>query len=292
MVALSLKKALGIPWIAHFSDPWYGGPYWDAGAVRTRIIRRFERKVLQSADGAVFVSEETRDLTMSRYPPEWKRKTHVIPHCFDVDLYPRESTKHDGIVFRHIGSFYGPRSPICLLDAIRRLKETNHTVLEGVCFELVGGAEDGVASEVERRGLSEFVRIRPEIDFLQSLCEMKSADVLILVEAPATTNLYLPSKLIDYLGAARPILALSPSRGPAARILTDPRDRIVPPDDVVGIATAIRDFIAQSRKGELRDFRRPADLLDRFDCRSTAARLASLFDETIRVCASSARKDS
>src|SRR5258705_5747158 len=79
LVALSLKRSLGTPWVAHFSDPWREHPYRRPRRYVRWINARMESSVIHAADALVFVSEEMRDWIMSRYPSGLKSKTHVIP---------------------------------------------------------------------------------------------------------------------------------------------------------------------------------------------------------------------
>ena len=125
-------------------------------------------------------------------------------------------------------------------------------------------------------GLSDLVEVREGVDYLGSLREMSEADVLVLVEAPAETNLFLPSKLVDYLGAGPPVLAITPSRGPAARLLTDPVDRVMAPENTEGIAAALLDYIRRFRNGELTSTRRSADAVASLRCEATAGILAEV----------------
>ena len=43
--------------------------------------------------------------------------------------------------------------------------------------------------------------------FAESARRAAAADVLLVIDAPADESLFLPSKLIDYLPAGKPILA-------------------------------------------------------------------------------------
>ena len=62
------------------------------------------------------------------------------------------------------------------------------------------------------------VKFLPRVGYLQSLALAKSADLLLNIDAPAATSVFLPSKLIDYIGAGRPIFGITPA-GTAARLI-------------------------------------------------------------------------
>src|SRR5206468_393828 len=123
--------------------------------------------------------------------------------CFDPDLYPDMPSPHRGLVLKHIGSFYGLRGPTAFLRALEKLRATDAGLLEDVRIEFVGDASARLKQEIgamlgEMR-LGGIVQIRPGVGYFESLREMRESDALILIEAPAATNLFLPSKLIDYL---------------------------------------------------------------------------------------------
>jgi glycosyl transferase family 4 len=275
LVALSLKKSLGLPWVAHFSDPWHMNPYRRPGLAERWVNERLERAVVSSADALVFVNDETRDSTLERYPARFRDKAHVIPHCFEPELYPSERTPHGGIVFRHIGHFYGARGIRPLLEAIRGLLGAKPEALDGVTFELIGRIREGEVADVRALGLESLVRLRPGVGYRESLREMRDADVLLLVEAAAATNLFLPSKLVDYLGSGTPILALTPTRGPAARLLAETGDAFVAPDDVPGITGALARCIGSCRNGGAPPRRR--EPIARLEARATTRALADVF---------------
>ena len=277
LVALRLKGQLGLPWVAHFSDPWHMNPYRTPGHAERWINARLEQAVVSAADRIVFVSEETRDATMARYPQSFREKAHVIPHCFEAELYPAERTPHPGIVIRHIGHFYGARGLRPLLEAVQKLRADSPAMLADVSFELVGRIREPEVADVRGMGLEDLVRLRPGVSYRESLREMRDADVLLLVEAPAATSMFLPSKLVDYLGSGTPILALTPRGGPAARLLAATGDAVVQPDDVGGIAAALARIIERQHAG--RNGARPgrAEVVARLESRSTTKALADVF---------------
>src|SRR5262249_36888574 len=121
LIARRVRRASGLPWVAHFSDPWTDSPYLKGPRWQQRIWRRLEAAVVRDADALVFVTRQTADRVMKKYPESWRRKAHVVPHGFD----PAEPAEHiaapaDGrLHIVHTGRFYdGVRTPIPMLRAL------------------------------------------------------------------------------------------------------------------------------------------------------------------------------
>lgn len=64
-------------------------------------------------------------------------------------------------------------------------------------------------------------------------------------------GIFLPSKLIDYIAARKPILALSPRMGVAADMAAAGELLRVDPDDVPAIQAAIASLYANFQRGTL-----------------------------------------
>jgi hypothetical protein len=64
---------------------------------------------------------------------------------------------------------------------------------------------------MKKYDLSNYVQFKGSVDYLKSLELMKTADYLILIDAPSETkSIFFPSKLVDYIGANKPIVVISP----------------------------------------------------------------------------------
>ena len=87
LIGRRLHRELGLPWIAHFSDPWVDSPFHFPRWQR-RVWRPMERAVVRDADAVVFVTKETADRAMAKYPAAWTGKVHVVPHGFDRCMLP------------------------------------------------------------------------------------------------------------------------------------------------------------------------------------------------------------
>ena len=222
IIGLEIKRLLKIPWIAFFSDPWVDNPYNKDDPISVCINRRKEKEVMAEADRVIFTSQETLDLVMSKYPPSWGARAHVVPQSFDERAYPEVSLLSKGglRIIRHVGNFYGPRTPTPLVKALKRLVSNRPNLLADMRFELVGRCSPFTLRRADVRSLpSDLISIRPSVDYQESLNLMASADALLLIDAPTKFNVFFPSKLADYIGAGRPILGISPP-GTSARIIT------------------------------------------------------------------------
>jgi hypothetical protein len=113
-----------------------------------------------------------------------------------------------------------------------------------------------------------------------------SADVLLVVDAPSDgPNVFLPSKLIDYLRFRKPILGVTGSRGASARLLKRLQCPTAAPQDVDEIATAVASLLEKWRAGALRVSPAFDAVAAEYDIRRTTAKLE---DVLVRVAADAA----
>ena len=246
LLGLRLKARLGIPWIAHFSDPWADNPFRRYEYLATFVNRRLEQQVVQNADRIVVTSQETLDLMMSKYPPAWRRKACVLSHSFDPSLY-RAPTRTDGsLVVRYLGNFYGHRSPVPLFRALKLLLDADPQCLNGVAIELVGQMPARMRLHRSLRALPNgLVLLRDTVPYAESLTLMSNSDLLLVIDGPDDLSVFLPSKLIDYLGAGVPILGIVPP-GASAELLTRLHARVADPREPKAVAAALRSAIAEA----------------------------------------------
>ena len=284
LVGLALKRRSGLPWVAHFSDPWVDSSYKSYTRFARAVNARQERKVVSRADRVVFVSEETLDLVMRKYPPEWRAKARVVPHGFDPTIFPAPGSQDSRMVFRHLGTFYRHRTPEPLFRALSLLYARNDDALNEVLFELVGPCyppsliDDCLAPFK----LPECIAARPPVPYLESLRLMVEADVLISMDAPADLNVFLPSKLVDYLGAGRALLGITPLRGPSADLIRKAGGIAVDPEDTEGIARAICTYVREYRAGTLLQNRAAGDALrSAYEVEPVARQFQALLEEAM-----------
>jgi glycosyltransferase involved in cell wall biosynthesis len=101
----------------------------------------------------------------------------------------------------------------------------------------------------------------------------------LIPEAGGRGKGVLSGKVFEYLAAERPILALVPPDGAAAKLIRDAGAGIVvAPDDVEGITAALRDLHASWREGRLDYTRLSPEWRDRVSRRARVRELAQLLE--------------
>jgi glycosyltransferase involved in cell wall biosynthesis len=251
LIGLELKKRYRVPWVAHFSDPWTDNLFHHYDSLTRRINLSLERNVIEFADRLVFTSAETVELVMAKYPVSWKTKARVLPHSFDTSPHsPRPAENEAPITIRHTGEFYGPRTPKPLIKTLHSILSDNPRSLEGVRFELIGVVNPSTLVDSGIENLPPgLVTIKPPVSYQESCSLSAAADGLLTIDAPAARSVFLPSKLIEYVGAGRPILGLTPP-GAAANLIKQLGGWVADPADENGMKQAVTEFLAYLRKGE------------------------------------------
>ena len=246
LVGLKLKRLYGVPWVAHFSDPWVDNPFDRRDALARRVNLALERRVMERADLLVFTSEETIELVMAKYPEAWRAKARVLPHSYDRALYPPDAGRDSRgeTVVRYTGEFYGRRTPRPLVETLRTILADAPRLLAGVRFELIGSVSAGARAESGLESLpGGLVVTRPPVSYSESLSLAAGADGLLIVDAPAERSVFLPSKLVDYVGAARPVLGLTPP-GASEQLIKRLGGWAADPSDAAAMRRATEDFLS------------------------------------------------
>lgn len=284
LIGLALKRRLGVPWLAHFSDPWVDNPFLGYDALTRALNRSLEARVVREADRLVFTSGETVELVMRRHPAEFRAKARVLPHAFEPEMFAGEAAAEDDDVrVRYLGDFYARRTPEPLFRALRLMLDEDPASLAGVRFELVGSKGEGLFREWGfdelPRGL---VAALAPVPYRESLRLMKAADGLLVIDAPAEHSVFLPSKLIDYVGAARPVFAVTPP-GTAAALVRRLGGWVADPSDARAVAAELKKFVAalRGRKGS-RAAWGEARVRETFEAPAVARAFAAMLREVIK----------
>jgi hypothetical protein len=234
IVGLKLKSGLekSPKWIAHFSDPWISNPYFELKSWVKKINENLFNQVLIQADAISVTNEYVIVAEEAFSNPTNRGKINVIPHSFLPSMYPCENKKRGNsqITLRYIGSFYGLRRPDPILSALAKLETNDPGTAKKLRVEFIGAKLDEKAlDEIQNLKLVS-IEVLPSVSYRESLGLMQNADLLLIIDAPMELSPFLPSKLIDYVGANVPVLAFTPP-GPSADLVMELGGWVAPPTD-------------------------------------------------------------
>jgi len=238
MVRLKAQRR-NVPWIAQFSDPWAGNPL-EVSRLAKLWNRLHEPRTVRTADFIVHSSRYSLGLMMKNCSAETLSKAEVIPHAFDDALYPkRPKSRNERITLRYVGILYGRRSPEPLFVSLRQLLKRRNDLDGLLNVELVGYVAPDMLNTAAAKSLpAGTITHVTGVGYLESLEKMYDADILLLIEADVRQNLFLPSKLSDYIGARTPIVGIAPP-GSSEDVLKGLGCWHARPSDIDGIARAI-----------------------------------------------------
>lgn len=244
------KRHPNLRWIAQFSDPWAANPL-----EQNRLIKLWskwnEPRMVSTADFIVHSSKFSLDLMERSHPGKVSHKSAVIAHPFDEELFPqRPKARHNQITMRYVGVLFGRRSPEPLFLALNILFDRRPDLKGKLCVEFVGEVPKSMLDTNAAASLpTGTIRHVPSVSYLKSLERMYDSDILLLIEADVRENLFVPSKLSDYIGSGTPIVGIAPAGG-SWDLLEKLDCWRVHPGDLAGISRAVEaavDFVSAGK---------------------------------------------
>lgn len=282
LIAGSLKRLTGLPWIADFRDPWIEDAVPRPGSLRRYVESRMERSVVTAADVLTVTTPELGAELLRRHPYLPADKVSVIYNGYDEDDFPpltESPAPPPSFEILHAGLVTPDyRDPVPLLRAVATLVATGDIPSDDVRLVFLGANQylrgPVFQGAVKELGLSSVVRVADRIGHAEALRRFYAAAVLLVLQGGDTESL-IPAKVFEYLRVGRPILALT-SEGATARLLTDLNGGVIAdPESVEDIATALRRLYAEWRR---EPDRLRARHIERFSRKALAGELAALLD--------------
>jgi glycosyltransferase involved in cell wall biosynthesis len=287
LVGLALSYLTGLPWTAHFRDPWVvGAGELSISPFAIRLHRLLERLVATRASSIVVVTEQHAAAFRQAFPHFPPDKFAAVPNGYDGgewDELPmnvqRDEKSKGKLQILYTGKFYIGRDPQPLFRALKSLIDSGEITGEQVQVDLIGWCETSVGRPVKEmvveHGLSDCVNILGPRSRPETLRRMTQADLLLLLGEGLVMQ--IPGKTYEYLRAGRPILALTPEGSLADLLRRTGGGWVVNQNDDAGILAALREIFQQWKKGRITGVADPA-VVEAFDRRALAGRFAGLFD--------------
>jgi len=257
LVGRSLARSYDLPFVTNFSDFWAGNRIlFDVlpTAFHRRVGRRLEAAVVRTADVNVVITEGMRREFARRYPDLGADRWAVAYNGFDPDdlanvqeiADPRSSEGpfrlvYTGLAFADRNSSNDPRP---LLQGLATLRRGKPDLGNRVVLDIYGTTDAVTVTEIDRLGLEAVVRLRGHVPYAEALAAIASSDatVILMTDREAAESV-LPTKIFDYLGLGRPILAVTYEGETAQFARRGRRSVLVSPDDPAAIAAGIESLV-------------------------------------------------
>jgi len=259
LIALSLHKITGIPWVSDFRDSMTEESY-PANKTKRRIYRWIERKAVEHSAKSIFTTPGAVRMYAERYPDVESGHWSLIENGYDEEKF-EEIEKVCGtlgvispkkkVTLVHSGLLYPKeRNPIKFFDAISSLKKQGDFSKED--FQVIlraSGHEDEYAKNLVEYGIDDIVELASPVSYGDALKEMLEADGLLLFQGNSC-NHQIPAKVYEYIRARRPVFAMTDASGDTADVLRDAGiNAIVSLDSKDEILTGLGLFLRAIKEG-------------------------------------------
>jgi glycosyltransferase involved in cell wall biosynthesis len=249
LIGAAVKRATGVRWVADLRDSLVAHPHRRAESMAVRAKEQSDRAVARlvarSADAVVAVSEAIAEETQE-LEPHGRLVTIANGSDFD-DFAGLEYRPAERFRITHAGSFFGKRDPRPFLTALAESKLD-------VVARFVGDFRSADREWAETLELGDRLELIPYAPRRRALELQRDSEALLLLipDAGGRGRGVLSGKVFEYLAAERPILAVVPPDGAAADLIRDSgAGLVVAPDDVEGMAAALRELHGRWRDGTL-----------------------------------------
>ncbi len=223
LIAKSLSKKSGLPWIADFRDPWVDIYYYDAikKSRYTRFLEtKLEKSILEKSDTIVTVSKNLSDLFKAK--TEKRLSIKIISNGYDPDDLKAEALISDPskFIIAYAGKLNDQQNPANLWKALSNLVKKKDDFARKFRLLFMGKFSQVVHKSIKDFSLSRYFTDLGYVDHNTMLSQLRQAGVLLFIIPDTKKNAgILTGKVFEYIGMQKYILGIGPPNGDAAQIL-------------------------------------------------------------------------
>ena len=221
IIALKVKRRTGTTWIADFRDPWTNIDFYKDLMLTPWADRRHHRmdqQVVRNADYVVTVTKKDRD----DYLRLGASKAITITNGYDeADFASNDVTLDSRFTLSHIGTIPPSRNPESLWQALSALVKEDKGFAADFKLNLIGKIDASVRSKIKEYGIdgnAEITEYLPHADAVKA--QLAARALLLLVNNTPNAKSILTGKFFEYLATGRPIIAIGPTDGEVAAVLS------------------------------------------------------------------------
>lgn len=244
LIARTLKRKTGLPWVAGFRDPWTGflttPKRWFLPAM---IDKKMEQGVFKEANAIEVAWLGIQKDAMEKYPIPAEKFFH-LPNGFDSNDYPtiRPDERTDKrLTITYAGSMYGRRNPEAFLKAMEQLYYTKQIDIAKIRLRFIGRFGEEVLLMLKNsdvRSCIEVLGYMPHHELTKQL--LLSDALLLVVDESSDSNEIVPGKVYEYIGSQKAVIAIAPEQSAIADLIAETKSGFVAhQSNIQGIQDAI-----------------------------------------------------
>jgi len=287
LIALTLHRITGLPWVADFRDPMMQNNH-PATRMQRKAYGWIEQQAIHKCQRAIFTTHSAMNSYKRRFPESLHEKFTVIENGYDEDGFntPASSPRPDflkaenRVTLLHSGVLYAEgRDPSAFFEAISSLKTRGRLNASSLRVILRATGDDPYFNALAKKyGIEDIISIEPSVPYREALHEMLHVDGLIIFQG-TPFNTQIPAKIYEYFRARKPIFGLLDPSGETARVLGAAGFQdIAAMDSAAAVIPALENFISQIQKGNAHIA--SEDVIAASSRTNRAAELAQVFNHT------------
>jgi glycosyltransferase involved in cell wall biosynthesis len=221
MVARSLSRSTGTPWIADFRDLWFRDLLLYRSRLAAALSGPLNRWLVGDASLLVCIS----DGLQKRLSEYLGREVIVSRNGFleedhqGVPDLPGDGRTH----LAYTGRVYpGKQDPAPLFRALARLRTEMPELPNRLAVDFYGYDDPALRRMISRHGVQDCVRLHRFLPYRECMAVQRAAHALLFLDwTDLAGEGMMTGKLLEYLGSRRPILAIGPrTDSEAARLIS------------------------------------------------------------------------
>lgn len=279
LIAASVKRATGIPWLADLRDPWTEKFNMPRPPASARLNAWLEARTLPLADLITAVTPPVE----ADLEEDLGLEATTITNSYDEEAFASaQPIVEERLNLLYAGTLYYPaQDPRPLFRALRAMRESGRDISR-VLVQFAGKDTSVATRLATEEGVEDVVEVLGMLPFSEAVAREKGAAALLYIQIQSEGAGQLVSegptgKMLEYIGAGRPVLSLMPVPGPVDDFISDRGLGQVARDEG-GIRRVLEGWLNEYEKtGSLSHT--PGTGLERFGSRAMARRFADLFDK-------------
>ena len=221
LIGRGLHRALSVPWVADFRDPWTRMFFFENLPLLPWVRRRhfkLEKSVLDEASAVVSVTPRVQaDFASMTSTP-----VHLITNGYDESDFAAELPPRTDGKFRvvHTGLFASDGNPLELWNALAGLCSESADFASRLEIRLAGKVDPEIVDSITEAGLGAQLHLLGYLPHPESVAELRQADIILLPlrHSPEYSKVY-PGKIFECMAAGPVVLGIGPTDSAAAELL-------------------------------------------------------------------------